>query len=135
MKKIFQNLRVRLKLSIRWELKMKLFVTCRVQYFELRIFSFNSYVYYLSCSFNAPICAFNLLTCVVNLPTRALERYSGRIWCSMPVRTGYTKIRAEHVIRKRWLRSKNGTWCSMRTHTHTRIRCEYTNTLSICARS
>ena len=54
-------------------MKRKLFVTCEIQYFELRIFSFNSYVYYLSRGFIASIRAFNLLTCPFNLPTRAFN--------------------------------------------------------------
>ena len=71
--KIFQNLCVRLKLSIRQAMKIKLFVTCEIQYFELGIFSFNSFVYYLSCGFIASTRAFNLLTRAFNLPTRAFN--------------------------------------------------------------
>ena len=55
--------------------------------FELGIFSFNSYVYYLSRgfiasthafnlltrSFNLPTCAFNTATCAFNLATRAFS--------------------------------------------------------------
>ena len=44
--KIFQNLRVRLKFIIGWAMKIKLFVAFEIQYFELRIFSFNSHIYY-----------------------------------------------------------------------------------------
>ena len=69
--KIFQTLRVRLKLSIRWAMKIKLFITCEIQYFERGIFSFNSYVYYLSRGFVASTRAFNLITRAFNLPTRA----------------------------------------------------------------
>ena len=54
-------------------MKIKLFVTCEIQYFELRIFSFNSYVYYLSCGFTSSTRAFNLLTRAFNLPTRAFN--------------------------------------------------------------
>ena len=41
--------------------------------FELGIFSFNSYVYYLSRGFIASTGAFNLLTRAFNLPTRAFS--------------------------------------------------------------
>ena len=54
-------------------MKIKLFVTCEIQYFEFGIFSFNSYVYYLICGFIASTHAFNLLTRAFNLPTRALN--------------------------------------------------------------
>ena len=43
-------------------MKIKLFVTGEIQYFEFGIFSFNSYVYYLICGFIASTRAFNLLT-------------------------------------------------------------------------
>ena len=54
-------------------MKIKLFVTCEIQYFELGIFSFNSYVYYLTRGFIASTRAFNLLTRAFNLPTRAFS--------------------------------------------------------------
>ena len=61
-------------------MKIKLFVAHEIQYFELRIFSFNSYVYYLTRgfiasthAFNLPTRAFNLATCAFNLPTRAFN--------------------------------------------------------------
>ena len=41
--------------------------------FEFRIFSFNSYVYYVTPGFITSIRAFNLLTRVFNLPTRAFS--------------------------------------------------------------
>ena len=53
-------------------MKIKLFVARAVQYFELGIYSFNSYVYYLTRGFIASTCAFNLLTCTFNLATRVL---------------------------------------------------------------
>ena len=40
----------------------KIFVACEIQYFEIGIFSFNSYVYYLTRDFIASTCAFNLLS-------------------------------------------------------------------------
>ena len=52
-------------------MKIKLFVAREIQYFELEIFSFKSYVYYLTCGFIASTRAFNLLTRAFNLPTRA----------------------------------------------------------------
>ena len=44
-----------------------------MQYFELGIFSFNSYVYYLTRGFIASTRAFNLLTLDFKLPTRAFS--------------------------------------------------------------
>ena len=44
-----------------------------IQYFELGIFPFYSYVYYLTRGFIASTCPFNLLTSVSNLPTRAFS--------------------------------------------------------------
>ena len=41
--------------------------------FELGIFSFNSYVYYLTRGFIASTRVFNLLTRAFNLPTRAFN--------------------------------------------------------------
>ena len=52
-------------------MKIKLFVAREIQYFELGIFSFYSYVYYLTRGFVASTRAFNLLICAFNLPTRA----------------------------------------------------------------
>ena len=49
--KNFQNLRVRLKFSIRLAIQIKLFVALEIQYFELRKFAFNSYVYYVTRGF------------------------------------------------------------------------------------
>ena len=46
--KNFQNLRVRLKFSIRLGIQVKLFVALEIQYFELRKLSLNSYVYYVT---------------------------------------------------------------------------------------
>ena len=60
--KIFQNLRVRLKFNTCSKMKIKLFVAREIQYFEIGIFSFNSYVYYLTRDFIALTRAFNLLT-------------------------------------------------------------------------
>ena len=87
--KIFQNLRVRLKLSTRSEIKVKLFVDREIQYFELGIFSFNSYVYYLTRGLIASTHAFNLLTRAFNLPTRAF---------SLPTRAFNLATRAFSVL-------------------------------------
>ena len=54
-------------------MKIKLFVAREIQYFELEILSFNSYVYHLTRGFIASTRAFNLLTCAFNLPTRAFN--------------------------------------------------------------
>ena len=53
-------------------MKIKL-ATCEVQYFELGIFSFDSYVYYLSRGFITSTRGFNLLTRGFNLPTRSFN--------------------------------------------------------------
>ena len=54
-------------------MKIKIFVAREIQYFEIGIFSFNSYVYYLTRGFIASVFAFNLLTRVFNLPTCAFN--------------------------------------------------------------
>ena len=50
-------------------MKIKLFVACEIQHFELGIFSFNPYVYYLTCHFIASTRAFSLPTRAFNLVT------------------------------------------------------------------
>ena len=54
-------------------MKVKLSVAHEIQYFELRIFFFNSYVYYLTRSFIASTNAFNLLIRAFHLPARAFN--------------------------------------------------------------
>ena len=54
-------------------MKIKIFVAREIQYFEIGIFSFNSYVYYLTRGFIASIRAFNLLTRAFNLPTHGFN--------------------------------------------------------------
>ena len=54
-------------------MKIKLFVAREIQYFELGIFSFNLYVYYLTHGFIASTHAFNLLTRAFNLATHAFS--------------------------------------------------------------
>ena len=54
-------------------MKIKIFVACEIQYFEIGIFSFNSYVYYLTRGFIASTRAFNLPTRAFNLATRAFN--------------------------------------------------------------
>ena len=71
--KVFQNLFVRFKLSICEAMKINLLVALEIQYSELRIFSFNSFVYYLTRGFLASTRAFSPLTRAFNLPTRALN--------------------------------------------------------------
>ena len=52
---------------------MKLFVALEIQHFQLKIFSFNSYVYYVTRGFIATTRAFDLLTRAFNLATRAFS--------------------------------------------------------------
>ena len=54
-------------------MKIKIVVAREIQYFEIGIFSFNSYVYYLTRGFIAPTRAFNLLTRAFNPPARAFN--------------------------------------------------------------
>ena len=54
-------------------MKIKLFVARKIQFFELGILSFNSYVYYLTRGFIASIPAFHLLARAFNLGTRAFS--------------------------------------------------------------
>ena len=54
-------------------MKTKPFVTLEFQYFELGIFSFNLYVYYIGCGFIASNCAFNLPTRAFSYATRAFS--------------------------------------------------------------
>ena len=54
-------------------MKLKLFVAREIQYFELGIFSFNSYVYYLTSGFIASTRAFNFATRAFSLLTRGIE--------------------------------------------------------------
>ena len=54
-------------------MKIKLFVAHEIEYFELRISSFNSYVYYLTRGFSVSTHVFNLLTRAFNLSARAFS--------------------------------------------------------------
>ena len=54
-------------------MKLKSLVSRKLQYFELGIFSNNSYVYYLTSGFIASTRAFNLTTCAFSLLTRGFE--------------------------------------------------------------
>ena len=54
-------------------MRKKLFVALEIQYFELRIFSFNSHVYYVTFGFIASTRAFNPLTSAFNLPSCAFN--------------------------------------------------------------
>ena len=54
-------------------MKIRIFVAREIQYFEIGIFSFNSYVYYLTRGFIASTRAFNLPTRAFNLATRAFN--------------------------------------------------------------
>ena len=54
-------------------MKIKIFVAREIQYFEIGIFSFNSYIYSLTRGFIASAHAFDLLTRGFILPTRAFN--------------------------------------------------------------
>ena len=54
-------------------MQIKIFVALEIQYFELRIFSFNSHVYYITRVFTVSTCAFILLTRAFNLTARAFN--------------------------------------------------------------
>ena len=54
-------------------MKIKLFVAREFQYFELGIFSFKSYVYYLTRGFIASTSAFSLPTRAFNLAIHAFS--------------------------------------------------------------
>ena len=54
-------------------MKIKLFVAREIQYFEFGVFSFNSYVFYLTRDFIASTRTFNLPIRAFNLPTRAFD--------------------------------------------------------------
>ena len=53
-----------------------------VKCFKLEIFSFNSYVYYVTRGFIDSTRAFNLLTRVFNLPTHAFNLATNWFECS-----------------------------------------------------
>ena len=59
-------------------MKMKNFVAREIQYFELRIFSFNLFVYYVTRGFIASTGAFNLPTRDFSLLTRGFELVTRR---------------------------------------------------------
>ena len=54
-------------------MKLKLFVAREIQYFELVIFSFNSYLYYVTSGFIASARDFNLVTRAISALTREFE--------------------------------------------------------------
>ena len=54
-------------------MKINFFATRETKYFELGMFSFNSYFYYLIRDFIASNCAFNLLTRAFNVTTRVFN--------------------------------------------------------------
>ena len=114
MEKIFQNLRVGLKFNIRQAMKIKLFVARIIQYFELAIFPFNSYVSYLTHgfiastgdfnlptrAFNLAICAFSVLTCAFNLATCAFNLRTCAF--SLPTRTISVLTRGFKLVTRRF---------------------------------
>ena len=54
-------------------MKVKLFASHEIQYFELGIVSFSSYIYYVTGGFIASTRAFSLLSRAFNLPTPAFS--------------------------------------------------------------
>ena len=82
-------------------MKIKLFVAREIQYFELGIFSFNSYVCYLTRGFIASTRAFNLLTRAFNLPTRAF---------SLPTRAFNLASRAFSVLTREFELVTRNLW-------------------------
>ena len=62
-----------MNLSKQFAKQWKFFVALEIQYFELRTFSFNSYVYHVTCGLIASTRAFNLLNRAFNLPARAFN--------------------------------------------------------------
>ena len=80
-------------------MKIKLFVAREIQYFELGIFSFNSYVYYLTRGFIASTRAFNLLACAFNLPTRAFN-LATRAFSLLPCESELVTRESELVTRE-----------------------------------
>ena len=63
-------------MKVKWK-KLKSLESRRIWYFELEIFSFNLYVYYLTRGLIASTCAFNLPTRNLNLATRAFSLLTG----------------------------------------------------------
>ena len=111
MEKIFQNLRVRLNFNICQAIKIKLFVAREIQYFELGIFSFNSYVYYLTRGFIASTGAFNFLTRAFNLPTRPCTLLHPKYATDFTVSSGfYTAL------------LKSGNWMTKRSRRRCSIK-------------
>ena len=87
-------------------MKIKLFVTCEIQCFELGIFSFNSYVYYLCRGFIASARAFNLPTRAFNLAIlinviRFLRMGSLNILGQADVHKLYPKHRKSEILSNR----------------------------------
>ena len=82
-------------------MKIKIFVARKIQCFEIGVFSFNSYVYYLirgfidsTRAFNLPTRAFNLATRAFSLLTRAFELVTRRFEL-------VTRVLLFHIIK--WL--------------------------------
>ena len=59
-------------------MKIKILEGREIQYFEIGIFSLNSYVYYLARGFTASTRDFNLPTRAFNLATRAFSLLTRR---------------------------------------------------------
>ena len=105
-------------------MKIKLFVTYEIQYFELGIFSFNSYVYYLSRGFIASTYAFNLPTRAFNHATRALSLLTRGfelvtfffLFIRTYISTNYTKLKEIKIYIYKYIQNythtKSNPYCS-----------------------
>ena len=113
--KIFQNLRVKLKFN-----ENKIFVARKIQYFEHGVFSFYSYVYYLTRGFIASTRPFNLLTRAFHpltrafgLPTRAFN-LATRVFSLLTRGSEFVTRRLEVVTRRFELVTRNSCFTSPR---------------------
>ena len=112
-------------------MKTEIFAVHKNQNFELAIFSFNSYVYYLTHSFIASTRAFNLPTQAFNLATRAssvLTRIFELVTCGFELvirRFELITCRFELVTRLllfHWYCNQKScvrTWCAFFPDIHT----------------
>ena len=98
-------------------MKIKLSVTCEIQYSELGIFSFNSYVYYLSRGFIASTRAFNHATRALSLLTRGFELVTFFfLFIRTYISTNYTKLKEIKIYIYKYIQNythtKSKPYCS-----------------------
>ena len=65
-------------------MKIKLFVAREIQYFELGIFPFFSYIYYLARGFIASLRAFSFLTRAFSVLSRGFELVTRNSFFTFP---------------------------------------------------